>query len=217
MKVSADYRTWSFRLRSDAVFHNRRPLRGQDVVFSLQRCAGLAEWKAPIEDVVVREESQQAQGNIEWVDVRLPAGSTAELRGFPAALAACPILEKHSSQLFEKDLGAGTNLIAAGDYAVSSFKAGGEIELARFRARHTGEGGDTIILRSFESTVRALSALRGGTLDALFLGKGLDIPPPADDPTIVPARCLGFDILIRRGLEFPCQGSIDISAVRYKS
>lgn len=221
MSVSADYRRWSFRLLADVLFHNGRALAGEDVKASLLRCGESKLRGFGIRGISLRRVPALADSSREWVDVELAGeapDSARRLQNFPAALADCPILEKESAVLFGADLGTGTNLVAAGDYSIAAFKSNGEIMLKRFASRAlAGDTGAGISLRSFDDSTRALTALRGGTIDALFVADERELDASRDDETLVVSECLGFKILQRRGLEFPCQGTVSLAGMRYKS
>ena len=220
MSVSADYLRWSFRLKPALRFHNGKDLRAEDVRFSLLRCAKGGVFPLKLNDVSVRLVPPDSQSAREWVDAVVESAGIPQerLRDFPSALAQCPILERESAALFDKDLGVGTNLISIGDYAISGFKSNGEYELTRFSARTLAEDtGSRVTIRPFDDGLRAVSALRGGTIDALFISGEQELKAAAEDGTLVIGKCLDFQVLKRRGLEFPCDGTVSLSSMRYKS
>lgn len=220
MSVSADFLRWSFRLKTELRFHNRLELTGEDVRFSLLRCHDRKLVPQGIRSISLRKVPPEGEMSREWVDIELDTanGGIEFLKSFPAALALCPILERESALLFEKDLGIGTNLIAAGDYALTAFKANGEIVLGRFSARTVvGESASSIVLRSFDDPTRAVTALRSGTVDALFVESAQVLEAAKGDETLLPAQCLGFQVLKRRGLDLACEGTFNLSGLRYKS
>ena len=58
--TSEDTKTWEFKIRSDAKFHNGQPVTAEDVVWSYQRLA--SETKSPVRTYINKVKSVEAVG-----------------------------------------------------------------------------------------------------------------------------------------------------------
>ena len=217
MTSSSDRLTWSFRISPLAVFSDRAPVLASDVEYSLTRCkeAGLLTGVERVDSEVVIGDGRSSQ----WVRVHLsaPADAKSEL---PLQLSACPILERHSSKIFGKDLGSGTNIVSAGEYAFADFKAGREITLRRLRSArsHTSAtGADNINLRAFKDSTGALAALRAGTIDAFLSDDAPVIERAKKDETLLALECPIYTVILRKGLKITCPEWAIASEIRYLS
>ncbi len=226
MSVGADRKMWSFRIRSGAKFHDGHLVGADDVVFSLNRCAASGELSS-----VARIEARRvdrAQGGAEnWVDVgvdetrqtlsdQAASGEQPPRKaGFsPVALSNCPVIERSSSELFGSVLGTGSNLVSLGAYFISDFSSGREITLNKYN-QVSQEGASQIVLRGFKDSLHGLTALRSGTVDALFEPSQEVIEKAQKDQTLELVDCLSGKLVLRRGFEFNCKAGVNLSKLRY--
>lgn len=215
---SADRRRWSFRISPLARFSDSRPVAGTDVEYSLMRCvdSGILHGVDKIESEAVVNIGRTSQ----WVHVEFGSPVDVRTAGFALELSRCPILERHSSTLFGKDLGEGTNLISAGEYAFADFKAGREIILKRQKqglSQAAAVGADTISIRSFKDSSAALAALRAGTIDAFLSEEAPVIERAKKDETLLALQCPIYTVILRKGLKLPCPDTVIASEIRYLS
>lgn len=217
MSISADRKRWSFRISPLARFSDGKAVLGSDAEFSLRRCMQAGMFRG-IEDVSA-EVAVMSGRTSQWVHVQLiePSKNGAELS---AQLSTCPILERRSSKIFGKDLGIGTNVVSAGEYAFADYKAGREIALRRLRPNqsHAGTAGaDVITLRSFKDSGAALAALRAGTIDAFLSEDQPVIERAKKDETLLALQCPIYTVILRKGLHISCPEEIIASEIRYLS
>ncbi len=204
VQVSADQRQWSFRIRRGETFSSGQPVRAVDVLFSLKRCVadGGVQSLFGFEGRVV----EALPGSMEeWVDVR-----TTDVAPRPsdllALVAACPILEEQSSSLFGPRLGEGANIVSVGAFRIADFEAGREVILEQSQA---GEAfAKRIVLRALRDGTHALTALRTGTVDAIFFENSEVLSRAASDQTLLTIECSGYKVVHRRGLNVECRQSV---------
>ncbi|MBX7136609.1 MAG: hypothetical protein K1X83_01405 [Oligoflexia bacterium] len=216
MTVKPSEMRWSFRLRSDRTFPNGNPVRAEDLKFSLERCQKMGKL-ALVKQIELRSSSTSSDATEWWVDLTAAPGLplsrlSSEL---PASLAGCPTLEHSSAVRFGKDLGEGTNFVSAGPFAVTRFKKN-ELELSRLASPGFNVGPSEIItVRGFDSAERSLSALRLGTIDALFTRDQAVASRAVGDETLLSSNCSGYIVLQRRGLKFNCLDYPDLETITY--
>jgi len=216
---------WKFRVRGGEVFSNSLPIRAEDVVYSLRRCitAGILP-KGATTSVAVRQPLPGVRES--WVVVGSPPragvseGSHARGEGHVSPLtwtmfAACPVLEKSSSQRFATDLGKGSNFVASGYFLMDDINAGREVSLVRSRA--LDPGASRITLRAFRDSLHALTALRTGTLDILFTEDEEVLAKGRSDQTLLSSECSGYRLLGRKGLQIRCGSEVELNDLKYLS
>ncbi|MBN8551252.1 MAG: hypothetical protein J0M12_18210, partial [Deltaproteobacteria bacterium] len=154
--------------------------------------------------------------SLQWVRLHLETASSAPL----TEISRCPILARRASQIFGRDLGEGTNVVSAGEYAFLDLKAGREISLRRLRsgASHTiTAGAEVLSLRSFKDSSAALAALRAGTIDAFLTQDQPVIERAKKDETLLAQQCPIYTVILRKGLKIACPDQIIASEIRYLS
>ncbi len=215
MQVDPAFTRWSFRLRSGVQFSNAAAVSGDDITYSLTRCAQNSTALNSIKKVSKREVRLQSELRELWIDIEA-AVSEDERRDFPYRLADCPIIEKQSAEIFGADLGRGVNFLASGRFVPTLFKRGREVELRRYGSTpEDRDSASTLTIRSVEGESQIISALRLGTLDA-YLGAPELVPGiPNGEETLVRLECGKFTMLKRRGLSITCVPEIELSNLRY--
>lgn len=148
-----------FLLRGDVMFHDGRPLRGEDVVASLAR----AQAESPL-------------AGFGWIsDVRMADAQTVAMRmqGQPDHLM--PMLATSHAAVLPR--GAGQP-VGTGPFQLAEWRRGDSIGLQRFpQYRQDGASRvNRLIYRVMPDPVARIAALRGG---AAQWAQGLDIPPEA--------------------------------------
>lgn len=211
--VSADGLSWSFGIDPAAVFQNGMRVTASDVAFSLERCRQRGELPSvvSVSPTVVFNEDERRDS----VELRLVEGGDAA-RQLPKVLAACPILEKASSELFRAYLGRSTAVVGTGAYQLTEHRVGREIVLTRVLSDPDGSmGPEQISLRGFSQPLQALTALRSGTLDAFLTDDGEVLSRAGKDPTLSVLACRAYNVVVRKGLAFVCAPELEVSRLRY--
>jgi len=75
-------------------------------------------------------------------------------------------------------------------------------------------GSSALALRSYSDPARGLTALREGTVVALFTENAEVLNKAAGDETLVAMQCGGASVIRRRDLIFSCDPSIDVAHLR---
>jgi len=138
-----------------------------------------------------------------WIELKTAVNSSNQLL---VALAGCPIIEEGSSRVFAEELGKGTNLVSAGGYHLLTFVSQRRLVFERVRFSHDEkQGPDTVELLAFAEPARALTALRGGDLDAMITDDMQVIEKADLDKTLRLRPCGGSTLVARRRLKFSCE------------
>lgn len=211
--VAGDNRRIKLRIKSQAVFHNAEPVRAADVVFSLNRCLAARGTTGTPESVVERADPT---GVYSAADVEILLGSATQTQLWEF-LSHCPIYEAQSARVFGRSFGSGANFIGSGPFVLTSFRARPAEMVLRRIARAGVLRGQAVevTLRTMEDAERGLSALRIGTISALFTEEAGVLGKAAKDETLVASNCLGYSVLKRRGFVFPCESEIDLEAITW--
>lgn len=189
-------------------------MRRSDVLFSLNRC--ISNRLLPdVAKVAGDDERDLVPGEQRWVKIEVSSRDAVTAGRFPGQLADCPILEERSSEIFADQLGIGTNVVAAGTFTIASLDPGREIRLSQAGLRESGSA--DLVVRGFVEPQHALTALRTGTIDALFTRDEGVLAKASNDETLLIESCLDYKLVLRRGLQVPCQPDLDMSNVRYVS
>ena len=214
LRSSRDSSLWNFRLRPGAVFANGQAVGVSDLRFSLDRCLKEGLLSGVKEIRYQRLKSTYQRGAL-TVEVSLAAPNPA----FPADLTDCLVVEGGSSRLFGADLGLGTNLVATGRYEISDYHAGRQITLRLTRpARFLGGGGpEEVVLRGFDQEPAGLTALRIGTISALFAVTEDVLSKAASDETLALMECEGRRLIRRRSFNFGCNPDLNIAEFKTES
>lgn len=214
VQTSAAFDRWSFRIRRGGVFHSGRPISSEDVLFSLERCRAEGGLKA-LKKSVSRRVKTPYDALEDWIDLEVESGR-AVAESFPVELSRCPIWEASSASLFGEDFGRGSNIVGSGRYRLVGFRPGKQYVLARVgRAEQVDVAGAAALsLRSFPDPARGLTALREGTVVALFTESVGVLEKAKSDETLVAMKCGGASVIRRRDLIFSCDPSIDVAHLR---
>ncbi|MCB0354560.1 MAG: hypothetical protein KDD64_13585 [Bdellovibrionales bacterium] len=216
-EVSQDGLRWQFELSPEKIFSSGARVRPSDVLFSLQRCAGL--------DSAVQlsafESSLSSSGSVEFgvtLEVVRSPDQNAPAIASRDFLSHCPILERESSQIFGGDLGTGTLLVGTGHYFVSHFN-----DLSKVSLGWLGEPPlagrpywPHVQLRIFETAEAALSALRGGGLHILFAEDQTVLSKVENDETLFNTRCSQYTVAARNEVSLNCNPVLDFAKLVVK-
>jgi len=220
LKVGNDMLQWSMRIGTNR-FPSGAAILGPDVLFSLARC--LRNGKLPHIKGASSERKLNATGvTEEWVILHAqPDFDSKTLAQYvPSELANCPILNKFTSELFGEALGWGTNLVSAGEYYISDFRAGREFILDRSPTvanSRVQPAIPRITIRAFRESGAALEALRVGTIDS-FLTKDIEVLAKVEkDETLLLKQCSSYTQVFRKGLSLECPESFTASETKYLS
>ncbi|MBN8550540.1 MAG: hypothetical protein J0M12_14590 [Deltaproteobacteria bacterium] len=214
MTSSSDRLVWSFRISPLATFSDGVPVLASDVEYSLDRCSKLGALNG-VRSIDSEVESSAGR-SVQWVRIHLDAPSGTLLD----EVSRCPVLARRASLIFGKDLGEGTNVVSAGEYAFSDLKMGREIALRRLRSgasQAVAAGPDVLNLRSFKDSSAALAALRAGTIDAFLSQDQAVIERAKKDETLLAQQCPIYTVILRKGLKIACPDQIIASEIRYLS
>lgn len=221
LEVSPNYRLWSFRIKPTARFANGVPIKAEDVVDSIERCI---QRNSKIV-VVANARKGQRFGSEQWIDINVKKAprSFYNAARLPIWLAGCPIYHRETAQLFGSHFGLGTNSVSSGSYYISDFREGKGYQLRAVDGSLTVN--KHIEIKQFAASDRALTAVRLGDLDLLFLdsfdferdSQVMEVAKKAlTDETLVVSRCPNYIVILRKGLAFNCQSGIDISTLYYQ-
>lgn len=211
--VSAEGKIVRLRLKPEALFSNREPVRPADVVFSLKRC--ISRWPGPGAPEGVGEVAATPV-SLSGGEVQIALGSATQAQLW-AFLGECPIYEAATARVFGSSFGAGSNIVGSGAFVLTSFRSRpAEIVLRRLSQTGVLRGQAVeLTLRSMEDAERGLSALRIGTISALFTEDSAVLDKAAKDETLFASRCFGYSVIKRRGFVFPCEHGIDLEAITW--
>lgn len=161
--VSADGRTWRFRLRPGARFHDRRPVEAEDVAYSFRRLVDPAE-ASPRAWVLEGMEEVVAEGPL-VVRVRLAAPSPSFLARLAMPNAAV-VPRGAGRELGEAPIGSGP-------FRLVEWRHDDRLHLDRFEAHHLGPPSILgIEYRIVREPSTAESLLRAGEVDAIEAPEG---------------------------------------------
>jgi hypothetical protein len=204
---------WSLRLRPGASFPNGRSVLASDVEFSLKRCAG----KGALSGARLRE-MRRREAEL-WFDFEV--SSQERIAGLIEDLSGCAIVEQQSSVVFGTELGSGTSLVSPGKWGIADYAPGNSLWLSRYRDDGTLEGA-VLELRMFKDPNHGLTALRTGTIAALFTSDAGVLARAGSDETLTLSKCYAgsraeSDVIVRKGFEFSCYPGLNPGAFRYAS
>lgn len=216
LTTSADGKSWRFRISPLARFSSGAAVHGRDVDYSLRRCR---EHGVIPDLVAVRfsEALSSAEDGAEWVELQFRPEAQTSQSALLEQLADCPVVERSSSLVFSQELGKGTNILAAGPFEFSSYRAGREITLRR---RHGHEsrssaGVGVLAVRGFSEAHAGLAAIRAGTIDAFYTLDQEVINKAKKDETLFALECPIYTAIIRSGLKIGCADKVLPSEIHY--
>lgn len=206
MHVSRDLKNWVFVLATGLNFQNGNPVQEEDVLFSIARCHHVGSFGGLNITAKRRSNSlSQARGSVTLQIKVKDSSAKLEYDTVVDAITRCPIVEKESSQVFGRELGKGTNIVAAGPYVIERFVRGKEYNLRRwYQPGESRLGAETLHVRGFDKPDQALTALRAGTVDGVIMARAQTPPSALGDPTLVSKTCSYGEVLFRVGLNFEC-------------
>ena len=219
MASSADGKLFSLLIRDGTRFQDGRRISGEDVKYSLLRCRQKGMLNA-VAEINVRTErapydTPPYRSRRCWVDLKLRDDGAAA-RNLPAQLMRCPIVEKSSMELFGADAGRGTNLVGSGLFRLKEYRSGRELTLQRAYVDAThGESSEIVNVRLVSDARQGLTALRVGTLDAMFTKDDEVEEKARGDETLIVRTCGEYHLILRRGFTLKCEDPLDLSDLRY--
>ncbi|MEZ4753492.1 MAG: ABC transporter substrate-binding protein [Bdellovibrionota bacterium] len=213
MTVSSDFSSISFRIAGGRNFNNNTPIEPIDVLYSINRCMLDNIIEGVSNSRIEKKDDKLLSGS--WVTLNFMKPSPEVSATIPVALASCPIIDSQSSYLFGEKLGSSTMLVSSGDFAISLFKPGRSIELARVATQSVSKGPSSIEIRGFSDSNRALTALRLGTVDVVFVENEDTLLRASQDETVLISSCLGSKIILRKGLRFKCSPTLNFESIEY--
>lgn len=212
MKVSGDLSEFYFRISQSAKFTSGAPVSKRDVLYSIQRCQRRGELPQVAEILTepsISEASISGESEL-WLGFRVKrTGQNAEMFvNLANALAACPIVQRDISVLFDRVNFQRTMVVGAGEFTVTEFDLSRkQLVLSRiYSNRNKIQGLQNITLKGFASDRDALTALRVGTVDMLIVTDPLIAAMAKEDETMNEVLCGDKSIILRRGYQLDCQG-----------
>jgi peptide/nickel transport system substrate-binding protein len=163
--------TWEVKLRQGVKFHDGTPLTTEDVLFSMQRAASVANSPAPFTGAV---------RSIEKIDVvdssTLRFHTKGPVPDFMEQIGLVYILAKHAAEgKGNDDFNHGTAAVGTGPYKFKRWQPGDRLELVR-NDQYWGRKPDfdTLTIRYIGNGATRVAALLSGTVDLI------DSVPPND-------------------------------------
>ena len=155
--ISEDKTTYTFTLRQGVQFHSGEPVTAEDVVYSLQRCAGSENDGTPL-ITAFSVVSEISAPDAEHVTVKLKEPMLEFLYSLTAAI-------------IPKDSGAqmATQPVGTGPFRFVSYAPQQSLVIARFDD-YWGDGAylDTVTFRIIQNTQTLVMGLQGGSLDMVI-------------------------------------------------
>ena len=152
--VSEDGTTYTFTLREGVTFHNGQTVTAEDVVYSLERCAGSENDGTPLVSAFSNVSDIQADGDSRVV-VTLAEPSTEFINSLTAAI-------------IPKDSGAtiASELIGTGPFQFVSYAPQDSLVMKKYDG-YWGEGAqlDEVTFKIIPDVNSLVVGLKGGTLD----------------------------------------------------
>lgn len=152
--VSEDGTTYTFTLREGVTFHNGQTVTAEDVVYSLERCAGSENDGTPLVSAFSNVSDIQADGDSRVV-VTLAEPSTEFINSLTAA-----IIPKDSGATIASDL------IGTGPFQFVSYAPQDSLVMKKYDG-YWGEGAqlDEVTFKIIPDVNSLVVGLKGGTLD----------------------------------------------------
>ncbi len=185
-----------FELSEQQRFPNGVLLASDDLIWSLERCKN-KEIVSPIDSAEIKYSAGR-----QFLYLKAKAGYTAQ--ELFTALSKCPILQRESSFLFAKDLGIGTNLVCAGAYQITDYRAANFYQLRRVLDRLDDPRSPRIELRFVLDHEQGLSLVRSGQMSLFFSEHEAVLERARQDATLKLGSCWGHSWLARRDFSFDC-------------
>lgn len=163
---SADAKAWTFRLRTNATFHNGAKVTADDVLWSYQ--AIMDDEKSPVRAYMT------AIDKMEKVDDRTIRFVTKyPFAPFPRQVSLISIVPREAYQSMGADQFA-RKPVGSGPYKVVTWNKDDRLELEAFAGYHAGAPSiRTVIFRPVPSESSRVAGLESGDLDIVAL-----LPPP---------------------------------------
>ncbi|MCB0329194.1 MAG: hypothetical protein KDD70_06010 [Bdellovibrionales bacterium] len=210
-------------IREEIFFSNGSELKARDVAFSLERCSdshvASGEAANESEDALNRREKIIKQVHVVG-DARLQIeGDTV---GVFRLLAACPVYERSSGQVFGKELGSSNFYIGLGPFQIDIIRPEIRVGLRKVKdawtnvSRHSVlQFVDEVEVRAMPDARRALTALRFGSVDLVFTEDSEVRNVAILDETLATGECRGHGVIYRKGLRLECGDVKWVARLRY--
>lgn len=168
--ASEDTKTWEFTIRSNAKFHNGRPITAEDVAWSFQRLA--SETKSPVRTYINKVKSVEVSG-----PNKVKFTLSEPFAPFDRQVSLISIIPK---QAFEQIGQAKFAIepVGSGPFKVVRWVKDDRVELAAFDGYWAGAPKiKTLIFKPVPSATTRAAALSSGELDVVPI-----LPPALVDP-----------------------------------
>lgn len=161
---TVDATTWEFRLRKGVRFHDGSELTAEDVLFSIDRPATIANSPGPYTTFTRTIVAREA---VDRHTVRLKTAAPYAM--LPYDLNSIFIVSKRAATgATQADFDSGKATIGTGPFRFVAFKRGERIELARNESFAEGPPAwDRVTLRILPNDAARVAALLAGELDAI--------------------------------------------------
>lgn len=161
---AVDPTTWEFRLRRGVKFHDGSELTADDVIFSLDRPARLADSPGPFTTFTKPIVAKEA---VDRYTVRLRTATPYAM--VPYDVQNIFIVSRAAAaDATTGDFNSGRAMVGTGPFRFVSFKRGDRVELARHEGYWDGKPAwDRVTLRILPADPARVAALLAGELDAI--------------------------------------------------
>lgn len=223
MRTDTDGLAWQFRVRPNIRFSNGNAVTAADVRQSLSFCRTTG-WLAEVTTMEVEMRADVHTQPRLWVSITVdPQAARFNVRPRLAAeLSHCPVYPRKLVELFGSLYGNGTNFGGVGPYIVTDFRPGRSVTLSpnpHWNAQSRTRSRSTVRLAAAQSDKSALSALRYGSFDIIFLkGDQQVLENARKDETLYVQKCSIYMVVSREGLMFPCapeRGDVRVGYVEH--
>lgn len=218
LEVSSQSDRLGMRLRLGVAFHNGAPLSSVDFEESGARC-----WRESGRgcqpEAKERVESDALGVKRTWIDLSCSHGQRqGDAQRLLELYSGCLIFEGRLARLFGEQFGRGTSMSSTGPYRVVALRAGREVQLQRNLAGvHDRDGAGLVVVRGFRDPGQGLTALRMGTIAALFVEDETLRDRVSSDETLVWSQCEGFPVIRRVSFDIGCEQGLSVPEMRYRS
>ena len=213
MTVDSGFDSVSLRIARGRSFFNETLIEPKDVLYSVNRCLETGTISNISSVSLERKESKLLKGD--WLKMVLEKPSPEATSDLPLQLARCPIVDAESSNLFGSKLGKNTMMVSSGDFIIGMMRAGRTFEMHRVVRQSVRRGPSVVEVRGFSEPDRALTALRLGTVDMVFIDKESTLARAREDETVLISSCFGRTAVIRKGLKLICDQVLNIESIAY--
>jgi peptide/nickel transport system substrate-binding protein len=176
-----DPTTWEFKLRKGVKFHDGTDLTAEDVAYSLERPAQVANSPGPFTlytKQIVGKEVVDAQ------TIRLKTAAPYPL--MLNDLTTIYVVSKKNVQgIASEDFASGKGMVGTGPFRFVAFKRGDRVELARNDAYWGGKPAwEKVTMRFIAADPTRIAALLSGDVDAIENVPTADLPKIRSNPNV---------------------------------